>query len=540
MNLSRPFIHRPVATTLMALALLLVGIVGYFMLPVAALPNVDFPTLQISAALPGASPETMASNVATPLERQFSLIPGISQMTSVSSLGTTSITLQFELSQNIVSRLRTGASRHQCRQRPAAHQSSGPAHHPPGQSGRRADHDPVAQLPTLPLDQVDNYADIILSQQVSRIDGVGLVTIGGQQKPAVRIQLDPRKIAARGLQIDNVRAQIVAATTNAPKGSIVGNSRDLTVYANDQILDAAPWVNLVVGYQNGAPVRIKDIGSAAASVENDQIGAWVFPGEANTDPDFKASQGILLVIFKQPGANVIATVNQIRQALPGLQANIPPAISIHILMDRTQTISASVQDVKVTLLITIALVVLVIFLFLRDVRATLIPSAVIPLALLGACAVMLPLNFSLDNLSLMALTIAVGFVVDDAIVMVEVIWQKIEKGEEPMQAALDGSGEISFTILSISISLIAVFTPLMFMGGVVGLLMREFAITLSAAVLVSLGLTLSLTPMLCARFLRKPKPPSNWFTKGLEKGFDRLEKSYAQGWISCCGTSSSP
>ena len=529
MNLSSPFIHRPVATTLMALALLLVGIVGYFSLPVAALPNVDFPTLQISTSLPGASPETMASNVATPLERQFSLIPGIVQMTSVSSLGSTSITLQFELSQNITSDFE------QVQAAINAASAQLPTNLPAQPTIRQVNpaDAPIMILSlssdTIPLDQVDNYADVILSQQVSRIDGVGLVTIGGQQKPAVRIQLDPRKIAARGLQIDNVRAQIVAATTNAPKGSIVGNTRDLTVYANDQILDAAPWVNLVVGYQNGAPVRIKDIGSAAASVENNQIGAWVYPGKANTDQDFKAGQGILLVIFKQPGANVISTVDHIRQALPGLQANIPPAISIHILMDRTQTISASVLDVKITLLITIALVVLVIFLFLRDLRATLIPSAVIPLALLGACAVMLPLNFSLDNLSLMALTIAVGFVVDDAIVMVEVIWQKIEKGEEPMQAALSGSGEISFTVLSISISLIAVFTPLMFMGGVVGLLMREFAITLSAAVLVSLGLTLSLTPMLCSRFLKKPKPASNWFTKGLEHGFDRLEKSYAHG-----------
>jgi HAE1 family hydrophobic/amphiphilic exporter-1 len=528
-NLSSPFIRRPVATTLMALALLLVGIVGYLSLPVAALPNVDFPTLQISTSLPGASPETMASNVATPLERQFSLIPGISQMTSVSSLGSTSITLQFELSQNITSDFE------QVQAAINAASAQLPTNLPAQPTIRQVNpaDAPIMILSlssqTLPLDQVDNYADVILSQQVSHIDGVGLVTIGGQQKPAVRIQLDPRKIAARGLQIDNVRAQIVAATTNQPKGSIVGNTRDLTVYANDQILDAAPWTNLVVGYQNGAPVRIKDIGSAAASVENNQIGAWVYPGHANSDQDFKAGQGILLVIFKQPGANVISTVGQIRKALPGLQANIPPAISIHILMDRTQTISASVQDVKITLLITIALVVLVIFLFLRDIRATLIPSAVIPLALLGACAVMLPLNFSLDNLSLMALTIAVGFVVDDAIVMVEVIWQKIEKGEEPMQAALDGSGEISFTILSISISLIAVFTPLMFMGGVVGLLMREFAITLSAAVLVSLGLTLSLTPMLCSRFLKKPQPASNWFIKGLEKGFDRLEKSYSHG-----------
>ena len=528
MNISSPFIHRPVATTLIAVAFLLVGIVGYISLPVSALPNVDFPTVQISTSLPGASPETMASNVATPLERQFSLIPGITQMTSVSSLGSTSITLQFELSQNLV----TDFEQVQAAINAASAQlpSNLPAQ-PTIRQVNPADA-PIMILTlssdTLPLDQVDNYADVILSQQVSRINGVGLVTIGGQQKPAVRIQLDPRKIAARGLQIDNIRAQIVAATTNAPKGSIVGAQRGMTVYANDQILDAAPWNQLVVGYSNGAPIRIRDLGRAIPSVENNQIGAWIFPGKANTDPALKAGQAILLVIYKLPGANVITTVDQIRKALPGLQANIPPAISIHILMDRTQTISASVHDVKITLLITIILVVLVIFLFLRNVRATLIPSAVIPLALLAATAVMLPLNFSLDNLSLMALTIAVGFVVDDAIVMVEVIWQRIEHGAKPFEAALAGAGEISFTILSISISLVAVFTPLMFMGGVVGLLMREFAITLSAAVMISLVLTLTLTPMLSGRFLKPPTPPSNWFTRALEKGFRKLDDGYAR------------
>jgi len=528
LNISSPFIHRPVATTLIAVAFLLVGIVGYISLPVSALPNVDFPTVQISTSLPGASPETMASNVATPLERQFSLIPGITQMTSVSSLGSTSITLQFELSQNLV----TDFEQVQAAINAASAQlpSNLPAQ-PTIRQVNPADA-PIMILTlssdTLPLDQVDNYADVILSQQVSRINGVGLVTIGGQQKPAVRIQLDPRKIAARGLQIDNIRAQIVAATTNAPKGSIVGAQRGMTVYANDQILDAAPWNQLVVGYSNGAPIRIRDLGRAIPSVENNQIGAWIFPGKANTDPALKAGQAILLVIYKLPGANVITTVDQIRKALPGLQANIPPAISIHILMDRTQTISASVHDVKITLLITIILVVLVIFLFLRNVRATLIPSAVIPLALLAATAVMLPLNFSLDNLSLMALTIAVGFVVDDAIVMVEVIWQRIEHGAKPFEAALAGAGEISFTILSISISLVAVFTPLMFMGGVVGLLMREFAITLSAAVMISLVLTLTLTPMLSGRFLKPPTPPSNWFTRALEKGFRKLDDGYAR------------
>jgi len=528
LNLSAPFIRRPVATTLIAVAFLLVGIVGYISLPVSALPNVDFPTVQISTSLPGASPETMASNVATPLERQFSLIPGITQMTSVSSLGSTSITLQFELTQNIT----TDFEQVQAAINAASAQlpSNLPAQ-PTIREVNPADA-PIMILTlssdTIPLAQVDNYADVILSQQVSRIDGVGLVTIGGQQKPAVRIQLDPRKVAARGLQYDNIRAQIVAATTNAPKGAIVGPQRGLTVYANDQILDAPAWNDLVVGYSNGAPIRVKDLGKAFASVENDLIGAWVFPGEANVDPTLKAGQAILLVIFKEPGANVITTVQQIRKALPSLQANIPPGIAIHILMDRTQTISASVQDVKVTLLITIVLVVLVIFLFLRDVRATLIPSAVIPLALLAATAVMLALNFSLDNLSLMALTIAVGFVVDDAIVMVEVIWQRLEHGEKPFEAALAGAGEINFTILSISISLVAVFTPLMFMGGVVGLLMREFAVTLSAAVMISLVLTLTLTPMLCAKFLKAPKPPSNWFTRTLETGFHKLDSGYAR------------
>jgi len=527
-NLSYPFIHRPVATTLMAFAFLLVGIVGYNSLPVAPLPNVDFPTVQISTSLPGASPETMASNVATPLERQFSLISGITQMTSVNSQGSTAITLQFELGQNLTTDFE------QVQAAINAASSQLPTNLPAQPTIREVNPSdaPIMIMSlnsdTIPLAQVDDYADVILSQQISRIDGVGLVTIGGQQKPAVRIQIDPRKVAARGLQIDTVRSEIVSATSNAPKGSIIGPQRGLTIYANDQILDVKPWQNLVIGYQNGAPIRIKDIGSATQSVENNQIGAWAYPGKANADATLTGGQCIMLIIFKAPGANVISTVNQIRKQLPALQANIPPAIQIHILMDRTQSISASVEDVKLTLLITIVLVVIVIFLFLRNVRATLIPSAVIPLALLSSTAIMYALNYSLDNLSLMALTIAVGFVVDDAIVMVEVIWQRIERGENGFDAALGGAGEISFTVLSISISLIAVFTPLMFMGGVVGLLMREFAVTLSAAVLISLVLTLTLTPMMCSRFLKKPEPASNWFTQGLERGFVKLESGYAR------------
>ncbi|HZC15361.1 MAG TPA: efflux RND transporter permease subunit, partial [Caulobacteraceae bacterium] len=528
MSISSIFIRRPIATTLLSLTFLLVGIVGYFSLPVSALPNVSFPTVQVSASLPGASPETMASNVATPLERQFSLITGITQMTSVSSLGSTSITLQFDLSQNLNNEFE------QVQAAINAASAQLPSNLPAQPTIRRVNpaDSPIMILSlssdTIPIDTIDNYADVILSQQVSRIDGVGLVTIGGQQKPAVRIQIDPRKVAARGLQYDNVRAALVAATTNSPKGAITSPQQGLTVYANDQILSAEPWNDLVVGYNGGKPVFLRDLGRAIQSVENNQIGAWVYPGKANTDPSLKGGPSILLVIYDTPGANVISTVGRIKAALPGLQANIPPGIALHVLMDRTQTITASVQDVKITLLITIFLVVVVIYLFLRNVRATLIPSAVIPLALLAATAIMLPLGFSLDNLSLMALTIAVGFVVDDAIVMVEVIWQRLERGQSAFDAALEGSGEINFTVVSISISLVAVFTPLMFMGGVVGLLIREFAITLSAAVMLSLVLTLTLTPMLCARFLKPPLPPSNWFTRMLETSFHNLERSYAR------------
>jgi hydrophobic/amphiphilic exporter-1 (mainly G- bacteria), HAE1 family len=527
-SFSALFIRRPVATSLMAIAFLLVGIVGYVSLPVASLPNVDFPTLQISTSLPGASPETMASNVATPLERQFALITGMTQMTSVNSFGSTSITLQFELNQKM------SDISEQVQAAINAASAQLPTNLPAQPTIRRVNpaNPPIMILSltsdTLPIDQVDDYADVILTQRISTIDGVGLVTIGGQQKPAVRIRLDPRKVAARGLAFDTVRQTLVDSTTNQPKGNITGPQQGLTVYANDQILSAQPWNDLVVGYNSGAPVRVRDIGDAIQSVENNQIGAWVFPGMASADPTLKGGRSILLIIYQEPGANVIKTVEHIKSELPKLQAAIPPAIQIHTVMDRTQTISASVKDVKFTLLVTIVLVVLVIYLFLLDVRATLIPSAVIPLALLSATAIMLPLNFSLDNLSLMALSIAVGFVVDDAIVMVEVIWKRLEHGEKPFEAALAGAGEINFTVLSITLSLIAVFTPLVFMGGVVGLLMREFALTLSIAVLVSMFLTLTLTPMLCAKFLRQPKPPSNVFTKAVDRGFHNMEAAYAR------------
>ena len=518
------------ATALIAIGFLLLGVVAYLGLPVASLPQVDFPTLQVQANLPGASPETMASNVATPLERQFAAIQGLTQVTSNSTLGSTSVTLQFELSRNIDSAEEDVLA--------AINAAGGqlPTNLPSPPSIRKVNpaDAPIMiialQSQSLPLQKVNDYADNILLQHISQVAGVGQVYIGGQQKPAIRIRLDPNRVAALGLQLDSIRTMIASQTVNAPKGSINGPTQNLTIYANDQLSDPAVWNSLVIGYNrtNGGTVRVRDVGQAVADVENNQVGAWIYPGAASTYQGLVGGRALLLIVFKQPGANVIETVDRIEKALPGLRANIPPSITVQVVADRTQTIRASVRDVEITLLITVVLVVGVIFLFLRNVRATLIPSVVIPLALLATAAVMLPAHFSLDNLSLMALTIAVGFVVDDAIVMEEVIWQKVEHGMPPLEAALAGSSEISFTILSISISLVAVFTPLMFMGGVVGRLMREFALTLSAAVVLSIFLSLTVTPMLCSRFLRKPEPPRHAFTRALERGFAAIERGYAR------------
>jgi HAE1 family hydrophobic/amphiphilic exporter-1 len=528
MSFSAPFIRRPVATWLLAVALLLVGSLAFRRLPVAALPQVDFPTLQVSASLPGASPETMASNVATPLERQFSLIAGIEQMTSSSSLGQTSVLLQFELSRDI-----DGAAQDV----QAAINAAGgqlPANLPAPPTIRKVNpaDSPIMILvltsDTLPRSQVSDYADSLMAQQLSRIAGVGQVYIGGAQKPAVRIQIDPRRAAELGLQLDAVRAQIAANTVNLPKGTLTGEARSLTIYANDQVFDVALWNQMIVGYHNGAPVRVRDLGRAIQDVENNQTGAWTYPGGANTDPGLQGGKAILLILFKQPGANVIETVERVKAQLPILQQSMPPAITVHVVADRTQTIRASVKDVEISLMITVVLVVIVIFLFLRNGRATLIPSAVLPLSLLTAAALVLPLGFSLDNLSLMALSIAAGFVVDDAIVMLDVIWRRIEHGQAPIEAALNGARDVSFTILSISISLIAVFTPVMFMGGVVGRFMREFAITLSAAVVMSIVFSLTLTPMLCGQFLKAPAPASSRFMRALEAGFRALENGYAR------------
>ena len=529
MSISSPFIRRPVATWLLAAALLVVGIVAFNRLPVAALPEVDFPTLQVSASLPGASPETMASNVATPLERQFSLIAGITQMTSANTLGQTSILLQFELTRDL-----DGAAQDvQAAINAAAGQLPTNLPAPPTVRKVNPADAPIMILvltsDTLPLSKISDYADNLLAQQLSRIDGIGQVTIGGAQKPAIRIQIDPRKVAALGLQLDAVRAQIAANTVNLPKGALSGPLQSFTIYANDQVLDAGVWNRMIVGYRNGAPVRVSDLGRAIADVENNQSAGWTFPGKASLDPTLHAGECIFLVVFKQPGANVIQTAERVKAALPILQASMPPAITVHLVADRTQTIRASVRDVEIALLITIALVIAVIFLFLRNGRATLIPSAVLPLSLLSAAALVLPLGFSLDNLSLMALSIAAGFVVDDAIVMLDVIWRRIEHGETPFNAALNGARDVNFTILSISISLIAVFTPVMFMGGVVGRFMREFAVTLSAAVIMSAVFSLTLTPMLCAQYLKPPQPATNRVMLALERGFKALEAGYARG-----------
>ncbi|MET0427240.1 MAG: efflux RND transporter permease subunit, partial [Microvirga sp.] len=473
-GISAPFIRYPVATTLIMVGILFVGLVAYPFLPVAPLPQVDFPTIQVSASLPGANPETMASSVAQPLERQFSQINGVSQMSSTSGLGSTSITVQFDLDRDIDA----AAQDIQAAINAASGQLPKNLPSPPTYRKVNPADTPIlivaATSDTLPLTEVDDNVDTKLAQQMSQIAGVAQIIIGGEQKPAVRVQLDPAKLSAKNLSLDDVRGQLEVATVNSPKGTIDGATRSFTIYANDQLTRAEDWNDVIVAYRSGAPIRIRDIGRAVSGPEDMKKAAWA-----------NGKRGVFLIVFKQPGANVIETVDRVRAELPRLQAAIPPAINIEVISDRTQTIRASVRDVQYTLLITIALVVLVIFLFLRKLWATLIPSVTVPLALLGTFGLMYLVGYSLDNLSLMALTIAVGFVVDDAIVMLENIVRYVENGEKPMDAAYKGSAEIGFTILSISISLIAVFIPLLLMGGIIGLLFREFAITMSLTIVVS-------------------------------------------------------
>jgi hydrophobe/amphiphile efflux-1 (HAE1) family protein len=522
-SISTPFIERPIATSLLMVGLLLVGLVAYPLLPVAPLPQVDFPTIAVSASLPGASPQTMASSVATPLERQFSQIAGVTQLTSTSGFGITSITVQFTLDRNIDA----AALDMQAAINAAGGQLPKNLPSPPTYRKVNPADSPIMVIAvnsdTYPLTVVDDYADTILAQQLSQIDGVAQVAINGEQKPAVRVQIDPMKLASVGLSLEDVRAVLATATVDAPKGNFDGPTQSFTIYNNDQLLHADEYKDIILAYRNGSPVRVRDVGIAVDGPENGKIAAW-----QNGRP------GIHLAVFKQPGANVLQTFKRVQDALPGLRAAIPPGIDVAILIDRPQTIRASVADVQFTMMITISLVVMVIFLFLRSFWATIIPSITVPMSLIGTFAIMYLLGYSLDNLSLMALTIAVGFVVDDAIVMLENIYRHIEDGMKPMEAALKGAGEIGFTIISISCSLIAVFIPLLLMGGIVGRLFREFAITVTATIVVSAFVSLTLTPMMCSRFLKDEKHAAHGRLYMLsERFFEGLLRAYDTGlkWV---------
>ena len=518
MNISAPFIHRPIATALLMVGLLVGGLVSYPLLPVAALPNVNYPTLQVTAQLPGADPQTMASSVATPLELQFGEIPGLAQMTSASALGYTQITLQFDLNRQIDGTVSDTLSAINAA---TPYLPVGMPYPPTIRKVNPAD-TPILVLgltsDTLPLTTVDAYAENILLQKISQISGVGLVGIGGQQKPAVRVQLDPQALAARGINLEDVRTALGQANVDLPKGTLNSPRQTYTLNTNDQLLKADDYANLVIAYRNGAPVRIRDVGRAVSAPENDLIAGW-----------YNQKRAVILAIQRQPGANVINTVNRIKAMMPVLQASIPPAVKVNIISDRTETIRASVSDVQFTLMLTVALVVMVIFIFLRNFWATVIPAVTVPLSLVGTFAVLYELGYSLDNLSLMALSIAVGFVVDDAVVVIENIVRHMEEGASPFEASLKGAGEIGFTIVSITLSLIAVFIPLFLMGGYVGLLFREFAITVSVALVLSLLISLTLTPMMCARLLKPESKEHGWLYRFFERGFDGLLNLYEAG-----------
>jgi HAE1 family hydrophobic/amphiphilic exporter-1 len=518
-GISAPFIRYPIGTSLLMAGIVFVGLVAYPLLPVAPLPQVDFPTIQVTATLPGASPETMASSVAQPLERQFAQIPGIAQMTSTSYLGTAAVTIQFDLNRSI-----DGAANDvQGAINAAGGQLPKNLPSPPTYRKVNPADSPILLLSatsdTLPLTTVSDAVDAQLAQQISQISGVAQVSIGGQQKPSVRIQVDPAKLVAKGLSLEDVRSQIAITTVDSPKGNIDGQTRAFTIYANDQLLDSKDWNDVIIAYRNGGPLRVRDIGQAVTGPEDAKQAAWA-----------NGKRGVFLVVYKQPGANVIETVDKIKSLLPRLVAAIPPAIKVGIISDRTQTIRAAVADVQFTLLLTIALVVMVIFLFLRSFWATVIPAVTVPLALLGACALMWVFGYTLDNLSLMALTIAVGFVVDDAIVMLENITRYIEEGEKPLAAAFKGASEIGFTIVSISISLVAVLIPLLLMGGIIGRLFREFAVTLAMTIFVSMVVSLTLTPMMASRFLRvHGETRHGRFYQWSEAAFDAMLHAYERG-----------
>jgi hydrophobe/amphiphile efflux-1 (HAE1) family protein len=518
MNISAPFIQRPIATALLMVGLLLGGLTAYPLLPVAALPNVNYPTLQITAQLPGADPQTMASSVATPLETQFGQIPGLTQMTSTSALGYTQITLQFDLSRDIQGCEADALSAIQS----ASSYLPKNLPYPPSINKVNPADTPILVLgltsDTLPLTTVDAYAENILMQKISQISGVGLVGIGGRQKPAIRIQVDPQALAARGLSLEDVRSVIGVDNVDLPKGTLNSPRQSYTLNTNDQLFKPELYDDLIIAYRNGSPVRIKDVGKAIDGPENNLIAAW-----------YNKQRAILLPIQRSPGANVIETVDRIKAMMPVLQASIPSGIKVNFVSDRTETIRASVADVQFTLLLTVALVITVIFVFLRTFWATVIPAVTVPLSLIGTFAVLYELGYSLDNLSLMALSIAVGFVVDDAVVEIENIQRHIEEGLSPYDAAMKGSGEIGFTVMAITFSLIAVFIPLFFMSGYVGKLFREFAVAVSVALVLSLVISRTLTPMMCAYVLKPESKEHGWFYRVLERGFDILFNVYEAG-----------
>lgn len=491
MSISEFFVRRPITTTLLTFGILLFGIVGYRALPVNDLPNVDYPTIQVSAALPGASPETMASSVATPLERQFSTIAGIESMSSTNALGITSITLQFTLERNIDA----AAQDVQAAISAAARQLPPNMPSPPSYQKVNPADQPILYVsvssPTLPLYTVDEYAETLMAQRISMVSGVAQVQVYGAQKYAVRVQLDLDALSSRGIGIDEVQKAIQQNNVNLPTGSLYGAKQAFTVQSTGQLVDAAAYRPVIVAYRNGNPVRLEELGKVIDSVENDKAASW-----------FNSTRSVVLAIRRQPGTNTVEVVDGIKKLLPTFRSEIPAAVNLNILYDRSESIRDSIGDVKFTLMLTICLVILVIFLFLRNLSATVIPSLAVPLSIVGTFSAMYLLGYSLNNLSLMALTLSVGFVVDDAIVMLENIVRHVEMGETRMEAALVGSREIGFTIVSMTLSLVAVFIPVLFMGGIVGRLLHEFAVTIAVAILLSGFVSLSLTPMLCSRFLR--------------------------------------
>ena len=518
MNPSRPFILRPIATTLLMVGILLVGFVAYRQLPVSALPQVDYPTIQVTTFYPGGSPEVMASSVTAPLERNFGQIPGLLQMTSTSSFGSSLITLQFHLDLNID----VAEQEVQAEINSASNLLPKDLPNPPIYSKINPADAPILTLAltseTLPLAKVEDLADTTLAQKISQLSGVGLVSISGGQRPAVRVQANPTALASYGLSLEDLRTALGNANVDQAKGTFDGKHQAFTIGANDQLFSSDDYRPVIIAFRNGAPVRLRDVAVAVDSAENVKQAAW-----ADKQP------AVILNIQRQPGANIISVVDRIKRVLPQLQAALPASIQVKILTDRTTTIRASVKDVQFTLMLTIALVVMVIFLFLRSVRATIIPSFAVPLSIVGTFGVMYLLGYSLNNLSLMALTISTGFVVDDAIVMIENISRYIEQGDAPLQAALKGSEQIGFTIVSLTVSLIAVLIPLLFMGDIVGRLFREFAVTLAVTILVSAFVSLTLTPMMCAKLLRpRPEDQQTWFNRNSEKAFNQVIALYGR------------